>query len=201
MLDAISRSRMVEMCKKILRSADTGYGPQLTANMHGGLSAYRHLNARDELVHVPHWSDNTLDCTEECEVEHELVYRYSGILMLRYNTGSVIKLPPSGAFKPIRVGTYKDGRVAYLASAYFTHTTAQPDCCVWEGVRPEELRVRDLVTGELMAPSAVGIAVLRYTPWEYSTSYVKALYLGAVDLETEMDASGPFAWRPVFCED
>ena len=85
-----------------------------------------------------------------------------------------MKLPRT--LVPVLAGYYPDGRPAYLASA-FSHTSSQPDCCVCEGMKPEELRVCDIVTKRIMIPDAVGVAELRYEREAYTEEYLNALIL------------------------
>ena len=86
MLDALSAPDYAPtpVLQKLIESSKRAYGPKFTIDIPGGLEAYRHCNERGMLVHIWHWSDyEGMDCTEECVVEHQLIYRCSGIVMLR----------------------------------------------------------------------------------------------------------------------
>lgn len=161
-------------------------------HLYGYCYVRRHCDEQGSLVHIPDVESELViskDCSETCTSLQILYHDLEDFLWLRFSSGSIVELSPS--FIPILAGRYPDGRPAYLATAYFHHTNSQPDCCVCEGMKPEDLRVRDYVTKQLMVPDAIGLAVMRHRVEDYPIGYTETLNDGGHD---GVDATGPFKW-------
>ncbi|KAH8092157.1 hypothetical protein DFH11DRAFT_1182638 [Phellopilus nigrolimitatus] len=157
----------------------------------GPQSFYRHSDADGKLIHMRD-SSSVTELVQAKKI-HRLEIGTESMLRLRVQRGEAFS---SVGHYPIVAGRTANGKIAYLADAFYSRPYFHRYCTVTEGMKPENLRleVRNWKTGRsrMRTSEAFAVYVLRYESAAYARTRDWYEYKAR-----GLDPTGPFFWRPV----